>query len=84
MISIQGNLLLFVNSFTDSFFLRGNGWFEHIYKEHNIYAYLNFCIYIEKRDITECNGIEKYVKEMIEKKDISFIPQGEALALQND
>jgi len=34
--------------------------------------------------MTECNGIEKYVKEMIQKKDINFIPQGQALALQNE
>jgi len=60
---------------------RGNGWYEHIYKEHNIYAYLNFCIYIEKKNMTECNGVEKFVKEMILNKDIDFIPQSQALAL---
>ena len=61
---------------------RGNGWYEHIYKEHNVYAYLNFCIYVEKKDMTECNGVEKYAKGLIEKKDISFVPQAKALALE--
>jgi len=41
----------------------GNGWYHHIYQEHNIYAYLNFVIYILKKDIKDCNGLEKYVKE---------------------
>lgn len=75
----QGNFS-FKKYLFNSFF-RGNGWYEHIYKEHNIYAYLNFCIYIEKKDTTECNGVEKFVKEMILNKKIDFIPQSQAIAL---
>lgn len=29
----------------------------------------------------DCNGVEKYVKELVEKKNIDFIPIGKALAL---
>ena len=34
--------------------------------------------------MTDCNGIEKYVKDLMEKKDVSFIPQGKALAFEEE
>lgn len=63
---------------------KGSGWFEHIYNEHNVYSYLNYIIYIQKKKTTDCNGVEKYVKELIEQKKIDFIPQGKALALESN
>ena len=61
---------------------RGNGWHIHIYREHNVYAYLNYLIFIQKKNINDCNAMEKRVKELIKKSDISFIPLGKAIALQ--
>lgn len=63
---------------------RGNGWLDHIYLEHNVYHYLDFLIYIKEKNIIDCNGIEKYVKEMVEKKNIDFIPIGKALSLAEE
>ena len=64
------------------FLIRGNGWLDHIYLEHNVYHYLDFLIYISEKNVNDCNGIEKYVKELVNKKSIEFIPIGRALALK--
>lgn len=61
--------------------LRGNGWLDHIYLEHNVYHYLDFLIYIREKNINDCNGIEKHVKELVNKKNIEFLPIGMAMAL---
>jgi uncharacterized protein YlzI (FlbEa/FlbD family) len=56
------------------FELRGSGWSVHTQIEHNIWAYLAYVIYIKKKPLAECDGIEKYVKTKIIKSDISFFP----------
>ena len=65
------------------FELKGDGWNKHIQTENNIWAYLGFVIYIKKKPITECNGIEKYVKTKLLQNDISFFPSS-ALCLEED
>ncbi|KAL4446650.1 hypothetical protein ABPG74_005588 [Tetrahymena malaccensis] len=50
------------------------GWYSHIYLHHNAYHLVFYLIYITKKDETECNYIEKYVKKCIEQKQINFIP----------
>ena len=37
-------------------------------------AYLAFIIYVKDKESTECSGLEKYVKERIESKNIDFFP----------
>ena len=56
------------------FELRGSGWGAHIELEHNMWAYLAYMIYIRKKPITECDGIEKYVKNKLVLNDVSFFP----------
>lgn len=80
MILIQSNFFIF---FLNIFF-RGKGWLEHIYLEHNVYHYLDFLIYIKEKDINNCNGIEKYVKETVSKRNIEFLPMKRALCLDED
>ena len=38
-------------------------------------------IYIKNKPSSDCNGVEKYVKECIEHNDISFFPIQESIAL---
>ncbi|CAG9330938.1 unnamed protein product [Blepharisma stoltei] len=57
------------------FELRGSGWTEHVQLEHNVYAYLAYIIYIRKKPLNECNGIEKYVKNKMRQNDVSFFPK---------
>lgn len=51
------------------------GWIYHTQIEHNIHAYLAFLVYISHKNMEECTGAEKYVKELVEKNDISFFPR---------
>lgn len=65
------------------FFFRGNGWAFHIYTEHNVYNYLNFALYLQEKDMRDCNELEKYVKEMLSKRNIQFFPIYRSMALEN-
>ena len=56
------------------FELRGSGWNQHIQIEHNVWAYLAYILYIKRKPITECDGIEKYVKNKLMQNDITFFP----------
>lgn len=43
----------------------GEGWDEHINKNHKIESYVNYLIYLNQKSLNDCNGVEKYVKEAI-------------------
>lgn len=57
------------------FEFKGSGWNEHILTEHNLYAYLSFIIYARRKAPADCDGLEKYVQQQIEKGDVSFFPK---------
>lgn len=61
----------------------GRGWRKHTEQEHNIWSYVYFLLMIEKKEKSKCTGLEKFVKEQIEKKEIDFFPSGDALALKD-
>ena len=61
---------------------RGNGWQNHIFSEHTVYNYLHFALYLEEKDKRNCNELEKYVKEMLMKKNTEFFPMKRAMALE--
>lgn len=42
--------------------------------QHNPFSYLAFIIYIKQKDIEDCSGLEKFVKECLAKNDIGFFP----------
>ena len=46
-----------------------------------MFAYLYFIVYLKEKQKNACNGVEKYVKEQIEKDDISFFPLGKSIDL---
>ena len=57
----------------------GKGWTYHFMCEHSPSAYLAFLVYIKEMPIVDCSGIEKYVKEMFERRDIVFMPTSSRL-----
>ena len=61
---------------------KGEGWYRHIYESHNVYNYLYFLIYLDKKDIGDCSGVEKYAKELSQKNDISFFPICRAMSIE--
>jgi hypothetical protein len=60
---------------------RNKSFNDHIKREHNVYAYLYFILYVYSKKETECTGVEKYVKEMIKDEDVAFFPINRCLAL---
>lgn len=62
---------------------RGEGWHQHIQKNHNVFIYLYFMIYINKKDVGDCSSVEKHVKELIKSKEISFFPLGRSMSLRD-
>lgn len=54
--------------------LRGEGWMQHFMSIHSPFAYLSFLVYLQKLDIADCSGLEKYVKEMVANKDTGYFP----------
>lgn len=60
----------------------GEGWQVHIHKNHNVYIYMYFIIYIMEKDIGDCSSVEKHVKELIKLKDISFFPQSRSMSIK--
>ena len=61
---------------------KGEGWYKHIFDSHNIYNYLYFLIYIDKKMMGDCSSVEKYVKEMCKKNNIYFFPIGRSLSIE--
>lgn len=47
---------------------------KHIEKEHNIWNYANFIIYMKNKTEKDCNGIESKIFKKIKSGDISWIP----------
>lgn len=62
----------------------GSGFEQHINKEHNMWKYLYYVVYLRGKDETEYTGLETFVAEMIEEEDMGFYPTDKALCLDND
>lgn len=55
---------------------------KHMAYEHNVWNYIYFLAYIDKKEQTEYTGIESYVKHCYDHSDISWFPQYQALSFQ--
>lgn len=64
------------------FEIKGNGWLNHYKYEHNIFAYLYYVIELQQKEMSDCDGLEKFVKMSVEKNDFKFLPLNQALSLQ--
>merc|ERR1711871_399504 len=62
----------------------GSGFDQHIAREHNMWQYLFYLVYLEQKDPTEYTGLETYVSEMIEEEDMNFYPLEKAMCLDNE
>ena len=54
---------------------------RHIKEEHSMWSYLNFIIFIWEQDKDDDDGLEYYVRKLLEKGDITWFPIGKALRL---
>ena len=61
-----------------------HGFMKHIRRDHNMWNYLYFFIYLWEQDKDDDDGLELYVRKCIEDNDISWFPIGRALVLNQD
>ena len=68
----------------NDFDTRAHGFRRHIKQDHNLWAYVNFFIYLSEKDKTELSGLEYYVHHAIlsSRMDLSLFPRGQASALK--
>ena len=52
----------------------GKVFSRHTSKEHNIWNYANFVVYINNKTEKDCNGLESKIFKKIQKGDISWVP----------
>jgi inositol 1,4,5-triphosphate receptor type 1/inositol 1,4,5-triphosphate receptor type 3 len=64
--------------------MKGTGWSYHFMCEHSAFAYLSFMVYIWEKKTYDCCGLEKHVKERLEKNDASFMPATSLAILERD
>lgn len=50
------------------------GWIYHYKREHNIFSYIYFLSELQNKKFDECDGVEKFVKNCIQKEELIFLP----------
>jgi hypothetical protein len=66
----------------DDFDSQGPGVFaKHIEHAHNMWAYLNFMVFIWLQDRDDDDGLEQYMRSCLDRGDISWFPSNKALSL---
>lgn len=53
----------------------GVEWSTHVQKQHNLINYMYYLIYIERKAATDCDGLQKYVKDQMMSNKIQFLPR---------
>jgi len=59
----------------------GTGFEIHTSVEHNLWHYLYYMVFIKTKDVSEFTGIEQYVYNMIQDKDIAWFPMSKSMSL---
>ena len=56
---------------------------KHVNHEHNMWNYLFFIAYLNKKDPTEYNGVESYVRNMLHNEDLNWVPVRTSWQIEN-
>merc|ERR1712224_287238 len=57
------------------------GFDAHIRTEHNMWNYMYYIVYLQRKESTEYSGIESYVADLIEEANTNWFPLHKALCL---
>ena len=57
---------------------------EHINITHNLWNYVEYMISLKLKDINDLNYINKYVRDKLDKKDISWLPSYKDIIAKNE
>ncbi|XP_019849736.1 PREDICTED: inositol 1,4,5-trisphosphate receptor type 1-like isoform X1 [Amphimedon queenslandica] len=60
---------------------KAKGFNNHVKHDHNMWDYVYYSLYLDNIDTGDQNAIQKYVYQLIEKKQTKFFPQQEAICL---
>ena len=66
-----------------TFEIENVNWKQHIFQEHNMHGYTAFLIYVKMKSSAECTGIEKRVKQCLDKGVIDFFPINRCSSIKN-
>lgn len=50
------------------------GFLRHIEKDHNLWEYVFYQVHLDDKDPSDHTGVESYIFEKLEQKDISWVP----------
>merc|ERR1712216_94234 len=57
---------------------------RHIKNDHYMWSYLSFILFIWEQDKDDDDGLELYVRKLLEKEEITWFPVGQALCLSTN
>ena len=60
----------------------GTSFQTHCQFEHDPWSYLLYCYSIRKKNALDYNGVESHIADSLLSENVSFMPLGKALALQ--
>jgi hypothetical protein len=63
---------------------RAKGFDEHVKNDHNMWKYIYYSIYLDTKDTSDHNALEKFVYEMIGDGKIEFFPVLQARCLETE
>ena len=55
---------------------------NHLKKDHYLWNYMFYIAYLRDKDKTEYTGLESYIAELCDAKEISWFPTGRALCMK--
>lgn len=65
----------------ETFDRSADGFDWHIENDHHLFHYINFFMYLRRKERTEYTGPEQYVADMLEAQDWTFMPALRAMCL---
>jgi hypothetical protein len=58
-----------------------DGFKRHIHSDHNMWSYVFFTISIWEQDKDDDDGLEQYVRQLLERNEVAWIPMLKAICL---
>eukprot|EP01017_Pseudomicrothorax_dubius_P047571 TRINITY_DN8566_c0_g1_i5.p1 TRINITY_DN8566_c0_g1~~TRINITY_DN8566_c0_g1_i5.p1 ORF type:complete len:247 (+),score=33.93 TRINITY_DN8566_c0_g1_i5:80-820(+) len=52
-----------------------SSWEDHLTDDHNIFAFLDFLVYLKKRPFSKCDNTERFFKQLIENEDLEVLKE---------
>jgi len=63
---------------------KGKGFENHVKRDHNMWQYLFYFLYLNQKSETEYTAQESYVNELVKKESIAFFPINQAMVIPSE